>query len=87
MDENDCDNLAGILCVVVKHVGTHPAVRHECISLNLMKITFAGSEPHTQIKEESPSPQMCLSLFQWFLLFFLFVISSYGFLWEVQRLF
>lgn len=26
MDENDCDDLAGILCVSVRHGGPHPAV-------------------------------------------------------------
>lgn len=32
MDENGCDNLVGILCVVVKHVSTHPVVQNKRIS-------------------------------------------------------
>lgn len=52
MDENDFDNLAGILCVLLKHVGTYAVVQYKCyLSLNLMKITFSDSEPDTRIKE------------------------------------
>lgn len=51
MGENDCDNLAGILCVLLKHIGTRPAVQYKrYLSLNLMQITFSDSEPDPQIK-------------------------------------
>ena len=32
MDADDCDNLAGILCVLVMRVGAHPAVQYKCTS-------------------------------------------------------
>lgn len=54
MDGNDCDNLAGILRVLVKRAGTHPAVQYKCcLSLTLMQITFSDSEPDTRFKEQS----------------------------------